>query len=304
MSPWIVLAQSAADTVNTILPDTTIQNSSSIYFEKLFSTIIETKPELSWSTTFGKLLWCIGIVTLAFLFLKYLIRPLEVISKRSRSKSKYINKLIPTIRISFWALISYVLIVGIISPQGEIFLILLAIIGITIGFSMQDFFKNILGGIVILLERPFQVGDKIEIDGYYGEIKHIGLRSMRILSSDTSVIIIPNSEVLKKSVTNRNAGAVICQVSTDFYLPLDVDIEAAKKVAHRAASVSQYIYLNKPITVTAKNEVYSGHSMIRLCLSATVLDLRYESLFASEMTEILMDEFKKIGITNPDAGLY
>jgi small-conductance mechanosensitive channel len=210
INPSIILAQSEADTVETILPDTTIQNSSSMYLEKLINTIIETKPELSWSTTLGKLFWCIGIVTLAFLFLKYLIRPLEVISKRSSSRRKYINKLIPTIRISFWAFISYVLIVGIISPQGEIFFILLAIIGITIGFSMQDFFKNILGGIVILLERPFQIGDKIEIDGYYGEIKHIGLRSLRIISFDNSLIIIPNSEVLKKSVTNRNSGASIC----------------------------------------------------------------------------------------------
>lgn len=300
----IILAQSEADTVETILPDTTIQNSSSMYLEKFINTIIETKPELSWSTTLGKLFWCIGIVTLAFLFLKYLIRPLEVISKRSSSRRKYINKLIPTIRISFWAFISYVLIVGIISPQGEIFFILLAIIGITIGFSMQDFFKNILGGIVILLERPFQIGDKIEIDGYYGEIKHIGLRSLRIISSDNSLIIIPNSEVLKKSVTNRNAGASICQVSTNFYLPLDIDIEEAKKVAHRAASVSQYIYLNKPITVTAKNEVHSGRSMINLGLSAFVLDLRYETLFASEMTEILMYEFKKIGITNSEERLF
>jgi hypothetical protein len=110
--------------------------------------------------------------------------------------------------------------------------------------------------------------------------------------------------VLKKSVTNRNAGASICQVNTNFYLPLDIDIEEAKKVAHRAASVSQYIYLNKPITVTAKNEVHSGRSMINLGLSAFVLDLRYETLFASEMTEILMYEFKKIGITNSEERLF
>jgi hypothetical protein len=93
-------------------------------------------------------------------------------------------------------------------------------------------------------------------------------------------------------------------VNTNFYLPLDIDIEEAKKVAHRAASVSQYIYLNKPITVTAKNEVHSGRSMINLGLSAFVLDLRYETLFASEMTEILMYEFKKIGITNSEERLF
>lgn len=296
--PSIILGQNKINDPPAALSDSS-QTSHIAYLDKVINTIIETKPALSWSTTFGKLFWCIGIICLAFLLLKYLIRPLEVIAKGSNSRSKFLNKLIPTIRVSFWTFIIYLLVVGTISPSGEIFLIFLTIIGITIGLSMLDFLKNILGGIVILLERPFQIGDKIGIGEYNGEIKHIGLRSLKIISDNNSIVIMPNSEILNKTIINKNDGATICQVNVNFYFPPDLDIAEAKKIAYRAASVSQYIYLNEPITVLVSNEVHSGRSLIRLNLSAYVLDLRYESLFASEITEILLSEFNKNGFAIP-----
>lgn len=301
--PSIILAQNKADSTQASLSDSS-QTSISVYLDKFKTTLLETKPELTWSTTFGKLFWCIAIITFAFLFLKYLIRPLEVIAKRSSSRSKYINKLIPIIRISFWAFIIYLLVVGTISPSGEIFFIFLAIIGITIGFSMLDFLKNILGGIVILLERPFQIGDRIRLGEYYGEIKHIGLRSLKIIAGDNSLVSIPNSEVFNKSITNRNTGSTTCLVSVNFYFSPELDVAEAKKIASRAASISQYIYLNEPITVLISNEVHAGRSLIRLNLSAYVLDLRYESLFASEITEILISEFNKIGFNTPNGNIF
>ncbi|MCB0314052.1 MAG: mechanosensitive ion channel, partial [Calditrichaeota bacterium] len=51
-----------------------------------------------------------------------------------------------------------------------------------IGFAAQDILKNIFGGLMLLLDRPFQVGDKIEAGGHYGEVVQIGLRTVRIVT--------------------------------------------------------------------------------------------------------------------------
>ena len=70
----------------------------------------------------------------------------------------------------------------------------------------------------------------------------------------------------------------------------------AKKIAYRAAAVSRYTYLNKPIAVIIKNEVHQGRSLLKMRLKAYVLDIRYEPAFASEMTEIVIQEFLRANL--------
>ena len=149
---------------------------------------------------------------------------------------------------------------------------------------------------MILLDRPFQVGDKIEIGSYYGEVVQIGLRSVRIVTPDDSLVSIPNSEVMNQSISNSNSGESNAQVVSEFFLPPDIDLIQAKKIAYRAAAVSRYTYLNKPIAVIIKNEVHQGRSLLKMRLKAYVLDIRYEPAFASEMTEIVIQEFLRANL--------
>ena len=67
-----------------------------------------------------------------------------------------------------------------------------------------------------------------------------------------------------------------------------------KKIAFKAAVVSRYIYLNKPVSVIIKNEMHQGRSMLKMRLKAYVLDLRYEFPFASEMTELVIKELLRL----------
>ncbi|MCI0697073.1 mechanosensitive ion channel family protein [candidate division KSB1 bacterium] len=71
----------------------------------------------------------------------------------------------------------YFIIAAVLSPPIETLIAVTASAGIAIGFASQDILKNIFGEIMILLDRPFQVGDKIEVGSYYGEVAQIGLRN-------------------------------------------------------------------------------------------------------------------------------
>jgi small-conductance mechanosensitive channel len=140
------------------------------------------------------------------------------------------------------------------------------------------------------------VGDKVEIGEYYGEVTDIGLRTVSLVTPDDSKVTVPNNMIINTSVSNSNDGESNCQVVAEFYLRPNVDLQEVKTIAVRAASISRYVYLKKPIVVIFKTESEMGHTRIKMRLKAYVLDLSYEFNFLSEMTENVINEFQKRGI--------
>ena len=78
----------------------------------------------------------------------------------------------------------------------------LGIVGLTIGFAARDALSNLISGILIFIDRPFVLGDLVEIDGYYGKIDHIILRSTRVVTSDGPMLAVPNTEIINKTVAS------------------------------------------------------------------------------------------------------
>lgn len=80
--------------------------------------------------------------------------------------------------------------------------IILGGLAVGMGFGLRDFASNIVGGLMLLIERPVREGDLITLGEYEGRVAHIGIRSIRILSWDHKDILIPNAETFNKPVTN------------------------------------------------------------------------------------------------------
>ena len=80
--------------------------------------------------------------------------------------------------------------------------IVLGGLAVGMGFGLRDFASNIVGGLMLLIERPVREGDLISIGEYEGRVAHIGIRSMRISSWDRMDVLIPNAETFNKPVTN------------------------------------------------------------------------------------------------------
>lgn len=79
-------------------------------------------------------------------------------------------------------------------------------LGIGIGFGLQVIFENFISGLIILVERPIEVGHRIEVGETTGQVARIGARSTSILTNDNIVMIIPNSEFIRNRVINWNHG--------------------------------------------------------------------------------------------------
>ena len=78
----------------------------------------------------------------------------------------------------------------------------LGIAGLTIGFAARDALSNLISGILIFIDRPFVLGDLVEIDGSYGKVDRITLRSTRVVTSDGRMLAVPNTEIINKTVAS------------------------------------------------------------------------------------------------------
>ncbi len=101
-----------------------------------------------------------------------------------------------------------VLALGVVSALGAIgvntasLLTSLGIAGLTIGFAARDALSNIISGILIFWDRPFVIGDLVDVSGEYGRVERITLRSTRIVTPDGRMLAVPNTEIINRTVAS------------------------------------------------------------------------------------------------------
>ncbi|MEQ9427049.1 MAG: mechanosensitive ion channel [Cyclobacteriaceae bacterium] len=253
-------------------------------------------PSISELISISKVTWAIIWLVAGWFIIRVTTKALELFAERSTTYRITVKSFIPVVRILGWIILISIIITGIFQPPMATVLAFSASIGVAVGFASQDILKNIFGGLTILFDRPFMVGDKIEVGSFYGEVVSIGLRSTRIVTADDSLISIPNSTVVNNSVSNANTGEANCQVVAEFYLPPDIDTIQVRKIANQCAQVSKFIYLNKPIAVLFFHELKDRKPFLKMRLKAYVSDIRNEFRFKSEMTEIVLRELYEKGL--------
>lgn len=243
-----------------------------------------------------KIIGLLVVVLIGFYLLKLITKVLQYFSERGKRYRIPLKGAIPIVRLVGWVLIAYIVIAIVIQPPFGTVIVLFASIGIAVGLAAKDLLKNVFGGIAILFDQPFKVGDKIQVGENYGQVSKIGLRSTKIVTEDDSVVCIPNSAVMTQSVSNSNSGEPHCQVFTEVYLPIDINTVIVRDIALEVARVSKYVYLKKPISVLFFNEVKEKRSFLKMRLKAYVLDIKHEFAFKSEMTELIIRELINEGV--------
>jgi small-conductance mechanosensitive channel len=77
-----------------------------------------------------------------------------------------------------------------------------SVVGLVIGLSLQDILKNFFAGVWVLVERPFRIGDTIEVAGYGGSVEEISFRTTQLRTDDGREVIVPNGTFMTSAVVN------------------------------------------------------------------------------------------------------
>jgi small-conductance mechanosensitive channel len=236
----------------------------------------------------------IATVIVAWLLIQGIQLALDLLSGRVERARFFFKRIEPFARIGVW-FIALFLILQTLAPDQNAFLAGLGSIAIALGLGAQDLVRNLLGGIVILTDRPFQLGDRVRIGDAYGEIDHIGLGSTKLTTPDDTRVTIPNAQVLTSQVYNSNSGVPDCQVVTDLFLPAGVDPDLVAAIGEEVAYASPYLLIGKPVAVRI-SDLFDQRPYVRLRIKAYVHDHRFEPRMQSDITIRAKREFLKRGL--------
>ena len=244
--------------------------------------------------TFDRIASVIVILVIAAVLIRYAARALDLLSRRGPRIRFLAKGTEPIIRITLWfaaMLISFHL----LAPTRQTFLAVIGSVAIAIGLGAQDLVKNLIGGLVVIGDRPYQLGDLVQIGDAYGEIVHIGLRSTKLYTFGDTMVTIPNADVLNKHVFDSNSGVPQCQVETFLYLPPDADPDEVLRIGSEAAYTCPYLFSAKPVIVQIGDR-FEQRPYMRLHIKAYVYDHRLLQRMQSDVTARAKREFLRRGI--------
>ena len=110
------------------------------------------------------------------------------------------------------------------------------VVGIAAALAAQDFLGNIFGGIVLYTDGPFTEGDWVYLSNTYGRVVHVGLRSTRIMTEDSQMMIIPNSMISNNIIMNYSKPAEALLIRENVGVAYDSDVMLVKQSLHDAVA--------------------------------------------------------------------
>ena len=194
--------------------------------DKLFAAV-PYEQLWQWGLTFCKNLVVAAIV---YFIGRYLIKLIIKLFTKMLEKSKvdttlytFLNSII---NVVCWFVLAIV-IVGILGIETSSFIALFASAGVAIGMALSGTLQNFAGGVMILLFRPFKVGDFIEAQGYAGIVKEIQIFNTIIRTGDAQIILIPNG-TLSSGTMKNSSQELYRRVDLEFQFEYGADYDEVK----------------------------------------------------------------------------
>jgi small-conductance mechanosensitive channel len=243
----------------------------------LITDLIGTPVDLSLITS-DILVQILVVVVVAYLVVRILTILLWYLAERLPYHRILIKTLIPFVKIIVYIAALYGIAIVISSPYANIneLLAFILLFGVILAFGIKDLFSNIVGSTVIMLEKPFQIGDMVTFGDHYGEVTDINLRSTRLVTPERSVVSIPNLMIFNEPVTSSNSGNLVMMVITDLYIDTGSDEEKALRIARDVAVTSQYAIVSKKYPCTVRLDDYPFYRRIRVRVYVNEISYEFE----------------------------
>ena len=243
----------------------------------------------------------LAILVVGLVLLRIVTRTLDRLGERLADRRLLLKQIAALVRFAAWFLLLLGTASSVLVLRSEALLAIAGSLGVAFGFAFKDLLASLMAGVILLFDRPFQVGDRVSYGGYYGEVTEIGLRSVRLVTLDDNLVTVPNSNFLSQAVASANAGALDCMVVVPVYIAGAEDFAKARDLVEEAAFTSPWVFLEKPVVTQISDEFLGERFVTIIRLKAYVIDARFEKTFASDVTQRIKAAFRAAGVRTPDA---
>ena len=161
-------------------------------------------PEISSLGQIARLIKWGGVATSvlvvigAWLGMRFLRDSVTKLSKRFLSQRLLLEKIATFAQFSVYITTGLTVVVLSFELNESVITLIGGTVAVSVGFAIKDLVASFIAGMMIMVDRPFQVGDRVTFGGEYGDITAIGLRSVRLQTLDDNTVTIPNNKFLKR----------------------------------------------------------------------------------------------------------
>ncbi|MBW1852885.1 MAG: mechanosensitive ion channel family protein [Deltaproteobacteria bacterium] len=177
-----------------------------------------------------------------------------------------------------------------------------SVAGIAVGFAAKDTLSNLIAGILLIIDRPFELGDRIEVwsapqnSATWGDVISIGLRATKIRTTDNIVIVIPNNEIMKRDIINYTAITEEIRVRIPIGIAYDADASKAKELISNVSLELDWVMKDPPPRVMVRK---FGESSVDLEARVWIREPRRRMDTISHITDRVKEVFQQEGIEIP-----
>ena len=271
--------------------------------EELISLLPSTESLTQYAVTYGgRLLLAIVTLIIGFWLIKRfnkMLRKILMARDFDKSLQSFLVSLL-SITLKILLLISVISMLGV---QMTSFIALLGAAGLAFGMALSGTLQNLAGGVVLLIFKPFKVGDYIQAQGFDGTVKEIQIFHTILSTPDNKRIVLPNGSLSSGSLVNYSTEP-LRRVEWTFGISYTDDIDKAKEIIKRVITADERA-LKEPEPFFGV--ISLGDSSVNIVARAWVEAANFWPLFFV-MNEAIKKEFDKEGISIPfpqqDVHLY
>jgi small conductance mechanosensitive channel len=185
-------------------------------------------------------------------------------------------------------------VLGMVGIQMTSFIAVLGAAGLAVGMALSGTLQNFAGGVMILIFKPFKVGDVIEAQGYIGSVNAIQIFNTILKTPDNKTIIIPNGGLSTSSMVNYSTEPTR-RVDWTFGIAYGDDVDLAKKTLNDLLSTNEKVLSEPPVFIEVSE---LADSSVNFTVRAWANSADYWSVFFF-MQEMVYKKFADVGLNIP-----
>ena len=284
MIPQIDLTPDPSDTLAVEISET-IHKLSSMSGQEIFSSVSESIIKWGLKVLAAILLYLLGA---------WIIRRVKKLLRKVFTKRK-VEPSLATFTVSFvnisLTVILFIVVVSILGVPTSTFAALLAAGGLAVGMALSGTLQNFAGGVMLLLFKPFKVGDYIDANGFSGTVDAINITSTQIHTVDNKIVHLPNGSVANSNIQNYSTSELR---RVDWNISVSYGDDAEKGIA----LLKDYLSKDPRVLNTPEPPFAALSQAIILTARAWTKNSDYWGLYF-DINKLIYEDFPKQGMTFP-----